>query len=148
MTALSVRTWKPASPTRVVDDGTLSPTWNLKLKPAAAAPAPGTVPQCERRKVSEHREHAPKKQGGGMVPVELPGVLLVLYSALGGRMHWCQCPERPAGAGRGAGVSLNATATRPVLCHVPTGQVRFITRPKSRTMRATRQLMLPPITVS
>jgi hypothetical protein len=28
------------------------------------------------------------------------------------------------------------------------GQVRFITRPKSRTMRATRQLMLPPSTVS
>ena len=28
------------------------------------------------------------------------------------------------------------------------GQVRFITRPKSRTMRATRQLMLPPNIVS
>ncbi len=28
------------------------------------------------------------------------------------------------------------------------GQVRFITWPKSRTMRATRQLMLPPSTVS
>ena len=28
------------------------------------------------------------------------------------------------------------------------GQVRYITRPKSRTMRATRQLMLPPSTVS
>ena len=27
---------------------------------------------------------------------------------------------------------------------VRSGQVRFITRPKSRTMRATRQLMLPP----
>jgi hypothetical protein len=27
------------------------------------------------------------------------------------------------------------------------GQVRFITRPKSRTMRATRQRMLPPSTV-
>jgi hypothetical protein len=31
---------------------------------------------------------------------------------------------------------------------VRSGQVRFITRPKSRTMRATRQLMLPPSTVS
>jgi hypothetical protein len=31
---------------------------------------------------------------------------------------------------------------------VTSGQVRFITRPKSRTMRATRQLMLPPSTVS
>ena len=28
------------------------------------------------------------------------------------------------------------------------GQVRFITRPKSRTMRVTRQLMLPPSTVT
>ncbi len=31
---------------------------------------------------------------------------------------------------------------------VRSGQVRFITRPKSRTTRATRQLMLPPSTVS
>jgi hypothetical protein len=31
---------------------------------------------------------------------------------------------------------------------VRSGQVRFITRPKSRTMRATRQLMLPPNIVS
>ncbi len=28
------------------------------------------------------------------------------------------------------------------------GQVRYITRPKSRTMRVTRQLMLPPSTVT
>jgi hypothetical protein len=28
------------------------------------------------------------------------------------------------------------------------GQVRFITRPKSRTMRVTRQLMLPPSNVT
>ena len=36
-----------------------------------------------------------------------------------------------------------------LLLPVRSGQVRFITtRPKSRTMRATRQLMLPPSTVS
>jgi hypothetical protein len=31
---------------------------------------------------------------------------------------------------------------------VRSGQVRYITRPKSRTMRVTRQLMLPPSTVT
>ncbi len=38
-----------------------------------------------------------------------------------------------------------------ITCHTTecrSGQVRYITRPKSRTMRVTRQLMLPPSTVT
>ena len=44
----------------------------------------------------------------------------------------------------GASLSLSeADAAPSVTGGVRSGQVRFITRPKSRTMRATRQLMLP-----
>jgi hypothetical protein len=63
--------------------------------------------------------------------------------------------RRPAGPGvaRAAGA---AALLRVSVVHAQTrrsgqvmsGQVRFITRPKSRTMRATRQLVLPPSTVS
>ncbi len=48
-------------------------------------------------------------------------------------------------------VSLQPWARRPARVRsgqVRSGQVRFITRPKSRTMRSTRELMLPPSTVS
>ena len=48
----------------------------------------------------------------------------------------------------GTGGSLHGDLRPPVHVHpeaqVRSGQVRFITRPKSRTVRATRQLMLPP----
>ncbi len=51
---------------------------------------------------------------------------------------------RPAGR---AGFGRAGTLCRQS-CRSRSGQVRFVTRPKSRTMRVTRQLMLPPSTVT
>ncbi len=58
-------------------------------------------------------------------------------------------------AARGEGGGLSAARLRQEarypqveVTSTRSGQVRFITRPKSRTMRATRQLMLPPNIVS
>jgi hypothetical protein len=68
-----------------------------------------------------------------------------------------QCGGVPAVAAPSVGkCQRQVTGTVPMLLKSPSrsgqvrsGQVRFITRPKTRTMRATvtRQLMLPPSTV-
>ncbi len=45
-------------------------------------------------------------------------------------------------------IASNLAAQTAVTRILGSGQVRYITRPKSRTMRVTRQLMLPPSTVT
>jgi hypothetical protein len=53
------------------------------------------------------------------------------------------------GSPREFGIDPGHDSDRPASASgLRSGQVRYITRPKSRTMRATRQLMLPPSTVT
>ncbi len=76
-------------------------------------------------------------------PIAFPSVRAAAVHRSGSRIG-----DDPDGAVFGANVAVNGCRCTCSNVQVRSGQVRYITRPKSRTMRVTRQLMLPPSTVT
>jgi hypothetical protein len=125
--------------------GASVPDVPVSMRLPAAAPARASPTLKSRRRArpgaAKDRDSDRTENHGGQLP--LPASATVPTSTLAASRSAARQTPRMYLV-----ISKGRCNERNLSCQVRSGQDRFITRPKSRTMRATRQLMLPPSTVS